>query len=277
MKKNITRIITLIFITQVLLSSACLIRNSYGTPIETEVGFGTAPIIDGVIDVTTNEWNSAEKLSISLFPNLVNQSDGLPIDLWILQADLSLNILVRFDLNVHNSSEYNNEFIGILIADWDDALNFTDAKIVQFSNISENTLEYLDYYINDTIYYEDTISDGEGTAKLESNEIIYEFSMPVENVEEGIEDVELEHGVSFDFKIVFGKTAAAAAVYPDDIIISNIVSIYLEFAPGAPDIDIDEIVMSISTFIIFATIGALYIFYIYRITQLKKEIERIRS
>jgi len=274
--KNITRIITLIFITQVLLSSACLIRNSYGTPIETEVGFGTAPIIDGVIDVTNNEWNSAEKLSISLFPNLVNQSDGLPIDLWILQADLSLNILVRFDINDHSSSEYDNEFIGILIADWEDSLNFTDAKIVQFSNISEDTLEYLDYYINDTVYYEDTISDGEGTANLEGNEVIYEFSMPVKNVEEGIEDVELEHGVRFDFKIVFGKPEDYPA-YPEDIIISNIVSIYLEFPPGAPDIDIGELLLSISTFIIFTTIGGLYAFYIYRITQLKKEIERIRS
>ena len=129
MKKNLTRIITLIFITQVLLSSAYLIKNSYGTPIETEVGFGTAPIIDGVIDVANNEWSSAEKLSINLFQN---QSNGLPIDLWILQADLSLNILVRFDLNDHSSSEFDNEFLGILIADWDDSLNFTDAKIVQF-------------------------------------------------------------------------------------------------------------------------------------------------
>ena len=269
MKKNLTRIITLIFITQVLLSSAYLIRNSYGTPIETEVGFGTAPIIDGVIDVANNEWNSAEKLSISLFPN---QSEGLPIDLWVLQADLSLNILVRFDLNNHNSSEYDNEFIGILIADWDDALNFTDAKIVQFSNISENTLEYLDYYINDTVYYEDTISDGEGAANLESNEIIYEFSMPVKNIEGGIEDVELDYNLKFDFKIVFGKTAD----YPDGIIISNIVSIDLDYPPRDTD-DIGELLMSISTFIIFATIGALYVFYIYRITQLKKEIERIRS
>ena len=270
MKKNITRIITLIFITQVLLSSACLIRNSYGTPIETEVGFGTAPIIDGVIDVANNEWSSAEKLSINLFQN---QSNGLPIDLWILQADLSLNILVRFDLNDHSSSEFDNEFLGILIADWDDSLNFTDAKIVQFSNISENTLEYLDNYIDDTVYYEDNISDGEGTANLEGNEVIYEFSMPVKNVEEGIEDVELDHGLKFDFKIVFGKTAT----YPDGIIISNIVSIDLEYPPGAPDIDIGELLMSISTFTIFTTIGVLFAFYIYRITQLKKEIERIRS
>ncbi len=271
MKKNLTRIITLIFITQVLLSSVCLIRNSYGTPIE--VGFGIAPIIDGVIDTTINEWNSAEKLSISLFPNLTNPSNGLPIDLWILQADLSLNILVRFDLNDHSSSEFDNEFLGILIADWDDSLNFTDAKIVQFSNISENTLEYLDNYIDDTVYYEDIISDGEGTANLEGNEVIYEFSMPVKNVEEGIEDVELDHGLKFDFKIVFGKTAT----YPDGIIISNIVSIDLEYPPGAPDIDIGELLMSISTFTIFTTIGILFAFYIYRITQLKKEIERIRS
>ena len=272
MKKNITRIITLIFITQVLLSSAWLIRNSYGTPIETEVGFGTAPIIDGVIDVTNNEWNSAEKLSINLFQNLTNPINGLPIDLWILQADLSLNILVRFDLDDHSSSDYDTEFIGILIADWDDSLNFTDAKIVQFSNISENTLEYLDYHINDTVYYEDTISDGEGTANLEGNEVIYEFSMPVKKDEEGIEDVELDYNRNFDFKIVFGKAAA----YPEGIIISNIVSIDLDYPPRDTD-DIGELLMSISTFIIFATIGALYAFYIYRITQLKKEIERIRS
>ncbi len=280
MKKNITRIITLIFITQVLLSSACLIRNSYGTPIETEVGFGTAPVIDGVIDVTKNEWNSAEKLTISLFQNLVNQSDGLPIDLWILQAEpspniYSMNFLIRFDLHDHSSSKYDNEFIGILIADWEDSLNFTDAKIVQFSNISENTLEYLDYNIVDTVYYEDTFSDGEGTANLESNEVIYEFSMPVENVEGGIEDVELDHGLIFDFKIVFGN--ATDYDYPEGILISNIVSIDLKFPPGGPVYNIGELLMSISTIIVFATIGGLYVFYIYRITQLKKEIERIRS
>jgi hypothetical protein len=243
-KKNIIRIISLIFITQVLVSSACLIINSNGTPIEAEVGFGTAPVIDGVIDVTKNEWNSAEKLNISLFRDLENQTDGLLIDLWILQADSSLNFMVRFDLNDHSSSEYDNEFLGILIADWDDILNFTDAKIV-----------------------------GEGTANLVGNEIIYEFSMPVENVEGGIEDVELDHDLTFGFKIVYGQTAA----YPEGITISNIVSIKLKFPPGAPDIPISEILMAISTIIVFTTLGALYVFYIYRITQLKKEIERIRS
>jgi len=272
-KKNITRIITLIFITQALLSSAYLIIDSNGTPIQTEVGFGNAPVIDGVIDVTKNEWNSAKKLNVSLFQDLVNQSDGLPIDLWILQADLSINFLVRFDLNDHSSSEYDNEFLGILIADWEDSLNFTDAKIVQFSNISESSMQYLDYYIDDEEYNEDLKSDGEGLANLEGNEIIYEFSIPVENTEGGTEDVELEHGVRFDFEIVFGKSA----IYPDGILISNILSIYLEFPPGAPLQPIGELIMSISTIIVFATLGALYVFYIYRITQLKKKIERIRS
>jgi hypothetical protein len=272
-RRNRTRIIALIIITQVLLSSAFLFINIKGTPIETRVGFGNTPVIDGIIDVTKNEWGSAEKLNIDLFQDLTNQSDGLPIDLWILQADLTLNFLVRFDLNDHSSSEYDNEFLGILIADWEDSLNFTDAKIVQFSNISENTLEYLDYYIDDDIYYEDISSDGEGIAKLTGNEIIYEFSMPVEIEEGGVEDVELEYGVEFDFEIVFGKTAS----YPDGIIISNIVSVYLEFPPGAPPIDITEILIIVSTFIVFGVIGALYIFYIYRITQLKKKIERIRS
>ncbi|NVM19703.1 MAG: hypothetical protein HWN80_18520 [Candidatus Lokiarchaeota archaeon] len=278
MKKIIIRIVTLIFITQVLLSSVCLIRNSNGIPIEEEVGFGTAPVIDGVIDVTTNEWNSAEQVNISLFRDPENETAGLNIDLWVLQAEpspdiYSLNFMIRFDLEDHSSSEHDSEFIGILIADWDESLNFTDAKIVQFSNISENTLDYLDYYINDTVYYEDTISDGEGTANLDGNEIIYEFSIPVEKFEVGIEDVDLEHDLTFDFKIVYGKEAA----YPDGIIISNIMSIHLEFPPGAPYIPFGELIMLISTIIVFTTIGALYVFYIYRITQLKKEIERIRS
>lgn len=260
---------------QILLSSASLILDGKGTPIETEVGFGIAPVIDGVLDVTTNEWNSAKKLNISLFQDLENQSAGLPIDLWILQAESSLNFLVRFDIQDHGSSDYDNEFVGILIADWDDSLNFTDAKIMQFSNISENTMQYLDYYIEaeNEDYIEDGVSDGTGVANLEGNKIIYEFSMPVE-VEGGeIEDVELDHGAQFDFKIVFGTTAA----YPGGITHSNIVSIYLEFPPGAPPIDISELIIFISTIIIFSTIGALYAFYIYRITQLKKKIERIRS
>jgi hypothetical protein len=237
------------------------------------VGFGTAPVIDGVLDVTTNEWNSARKLNISLFQDLVNQSDGLPLDFRVLQAESSINFFVRFELNDHGSSEYDNEFLGILIADWEDSLNFTDAKIVQFSNISENTQQYLDFYIEDDEYTEDATSDGDGYANLDGNEIIYEFSMPVEVEDAGYEDVELEHGVRFDFKIVFGK----AAVYPDEIIISNILSIYLEFPPGAPKPNISELIMTVSTIVIFSTIGALYVFYLYRITQLKKKIERIRS
>ena len=273
MKKNATSIVIFIFIAQILISSAFQVVKSYGTPIEFDVGFGTAPFIDGVVDGATDEWASAEKLEIELFPDLSNYSDGLSIELWVLQAESNLYILARFELNDHKSSEYDDEFLGILIADWDAGLDFTDAKIVQYSNISTNNYSYLDYYINDTAYYKDVNLDGDGAAKLEGNQIIYEFSMPVENIEGGIEDVELDHDDTFNFKIIFGKTES----YPSGIIISNIVSIYLQFPPGDPEFPIGELLMSITTIVIFSTIGALFAFYIYRITRLKKEIERIRS
>lgn len=273
MKKHTTTIIIFIFIAQILVSSAFLIEKSYGTPIEIDVGFGTAPVIDGVVDGATGEWDSAEKLEIELFPDLLNQSDGLPIELWVLQAEPNLYILARFDFDDHSSSEFDKEFLGILIADWDADLDFTDAKIVQFSNMSTNSYSYLDYYINDTGYYGDMNPDGDGAAKLEGNQITYEFSMPVENLEGGIEDVELDYGDTFNFKIIFGKSTD----YPIGIIIANIISIDLQYPPGAPKLPIGELLMSISTIVIFSTIGAFFAYYIYRITRLKKEIERIRS
>lgn len=271
LKKNITRLLTLIVVTQIFLSSIFLITNGYGDPVEIKVGFGDAPVIDGIINGTTGEWNQAEKQNINLYPNITVPENGLPIDLWAIQEGLNLYILVRFDLQDHGSSQYDNEFIGILIADEGSNSDFTDAKIIQYSNISENTFQYLDYYINDTEYEEDIISNGAGAAKLEDNQITYEFSMPVKNTED--QDVNLNYIRNYDFKIVFGKTA----LYPDGIIISNLVSIYLEFKPGGPDISLDELIEITSTIVIFSTIGALYIFYIYRITQLKKEIRRIRS
>ena len=272
MKKNAISIITLIFISQILVSSAFLIGKSYGTPTEFDVGFGTAPVIDGVVNGETNEWNSAEKVELELFPDISNQSDGLPIELWVLQAEQNLYILARFDLNNHMSSEYDNEFLGILIADWNAGLDFTDAKIVQFSNMSTNTYSYLDYYINDTVYYEDLNPNGRGAAKLEGNQIIYEFSMPVEDIED--EDVKLVHIEIFNFMIIFGSKTTT---YSSGIIVSNIISIELQYAPGAPKQTFGEILLAISTIAIFSTIGAFFVFYIFRITRLKKEIEKIRS
>ncbi len=272
MKKNATSIVIFIFIVQILISSTFLTTKSYGTPIEFDVGFGIAPVIDGVVDGSSNEWASAEKLEIELFPDLSNQSDGLSIELWVLQAELNLYILAKFDLNDHSSSEYDKEFLGILIADWDAGLDFTDAKIVQFSNMSTNSYSYIDYYINNTVYYEDTTLNGDAAAKLEGDQIVYEYSMPVENKEGGIEDVELDPD-TFNFKIIFGKEPS----YPSGIIISNIISIALQHPPRLTELPIGDLLMLISPIVIFSTIGALYAFYIYRITQLKKEIERIRS
>ncbi|MBA7501095.1 hypothetical protein ES704_03857 [subsurface metagenome] len=274
LKKNTIKFLTLIVITQIFLSSIFLITNGYGDPIEIKVGFGAAPVIDGIIDGTTGEWDQAKKQNINLYPNISVPENGLAIDLWVIQEGLNLYILVRFDLQDHGSSKYDNEFIGILIADEGSNSDFTDAKIVQYSNISENTFQYLDYHINDTEYEEDIISNGAGAANLEENQITYEFSMPVKNTEDEVQDVYLNYQDFYDFKIVFGNKTA---LYPDDIMISNIVSLYLEYKPGGPDIPLSELIMFTSTIVIFSIISALYIFYIYRITQLKKEIRRIRS
>lgn len=273
LKKNTIRLTTLIIITQIFLSSIFLITNGYGDPIEIKVGFGAAPVIDGIVDGTTGEWEQANKQNINLYPDITVPENGLAIDLWVMQEGVNLCILVQFDLEDHGSSEYDNEFIGILIADEGSNSDFTDAKIVQYSNISENTFQYLDYHINNTEYEVDIISNGAGAANLEENQITYEFAIPVKDTEDEVQDVYLNYIRNYDFKIVFGKTA----LYPDGIMISNIVSIYLEFKPGGPDISLDELIMITSTIVIFSTIGALYIFYIYRITQLKKEIRRIRS
>jgi len=270
LKKNTIRLFTLIVITQIFLSSIFLITNGYGDPIEIDVGFGAAPVIDGIVDGTAGEWNQAKKQNIYLYPNITVPENGLEIDLWLIQEGLNLYLLVRFDLEDHGSIEYDNEFIGILITDEGSNSDFTDAKIVQYSNISENTFQYLDYHINDTQYEEDIFSNGGGAANLEGNQITYEFSMPVENEES--DDVELKYGRYYKFEIIFGKTA----LYPDGIKISNIASIKLEYPTPAPP-SLEELIMITSTIVIFSTIGALYIFYIYRITQLKKEIRRIRS
>ncbi|GAF70479.1 unnamed protein product, partial [marine sediment metagenome] len=231
-----------------------------------------APVIDGIIDGTTGEWDQAEKQNINLYLNITVPEKGLAIDLWVIQEGLNLYILVRFDLENHGTSEYDNEFIGILIADEGSNSDFTDAKIVQYSNISENTFQYLDYHINDTEYEKDIISNGAGAANLEENQITYEFSMPVKDTEDQLQDVYLNYNRNYDFKIVFGNTA----LYPDGIKISNIASIELQYPIFTPP-SLDELIMLISTIVIFSTISALYIFYIYRITQLKKEIRRIRS
>ena len=133
LKKKSIRLLTLIIITQIFLSSIFLITNGYGDPIEIKVGFGAAPVIDGIIDGTTGEWDQAKKQNINLYPNISVPENGLAIDLWVIQEGLSLYVLVRFDLEGHGSSEYDNEFIGILIADEGSNSDFTDAKIVQCS------------------------------------------------------------------------------------------------------------------------------------------------
>ena len=55
-------------------SSFCII-SSYGADWEIDPEFGVAPVIDGIIDDSTNEWNEAIKEEVILM--------DLPIDLWV--------------------------------------------------------------------------------------------------------------------------------------------------------------------------------------------------
>jgi hypothetical protein len=202
--------------------------------------------------------------------------------LWVIQNSSNLYISIQYELEEHNSSE----FIGILISnevesvsdDLDDS-DFLDAKIVQFKNISLSKYEYLDLYINNTKYYNDTITSGSGATKIIDKSAIYEFSIPIANINasEGIEDVFLEVGKTYGFKLVYGTTATNSTdSYSTGIKLSTIIFINIKYEPpGDPEIDWD-LVLLILTIVIFSIIGALYIFYIYEMVGLKKKVRRVK-
>jgi hypothetical protein len=266
-------IITLNFISSVF--------YAHGTVTPLVPNFGNTPDIDGVIDRANNEWDDSLKTSLTLYQNISIPINGLAIDLWILQDETSLYIAIQFELENHGTIEFDEEFVGILISKGDsdpDAFEditdvvFEDLKIVQFSNISGGDFEYVDYFINESIYYLDDESNGDGAAKLDGNEIAYEFMMPVDVFDDSHQDVFLDEDFIYAFNIIFGKSA----IYPDGIILNNIVITHVQFAPYTPAFTEWELVLLTLNFIIFGTIGALFCFYLYRITKLKEKIRRIR-
>ncbi|MFW9896781.1 MAG: hypothetical protein ACFFD7_13330, partial [Candidatus Thorarchaeota archaeon] len=106
-----------------MIVSSLFIINCHGAAEEIDAEFGQAPIIDGNIDDSANEWKNAYKTQINL--------TDLPIDLWVMQDDKDLFISVQVDLETHNSTE----FVGLLISNSssENREDFIDAKIVQFS------------------------------------------------------------------------------------------------------------------------------------------------
>ncbi len=277
MKKTAIKLVTLMFITSLTVSTYFLVINGSGADLEIKPTYGRAPLIDGKIDTSVNEWNKAIKEHLNLYPNESAPENPLLVDLWVMQNGSNLYISIQFSF-LHNDFE----FVGLLISSnqSENPEDFKDAKIVRFSNISTNEFTYKDYYLNNSIYEEDTNSNGNGAGRIEGEDVIYEFVLPVEYNESDPEDVFLEYGTDEEsghvFKIFMGDSTNPPS-YPEDIRISNNVLIKITYNPLPEKLTQQELLILIFSIIIFGTSGMLYVFYIYRIVKLKEKIERIRT
>jgi len=246
--------------------------NGFAEPIQPP--FGTMPTIDGEIDENGKEWDDALKMRIFLYQNLSAPENGLPIDLWIKQNDAKLFFAIQFELEQHSSSEFDHEFIGILISESESnkTEDFTEFRVVQFTNISTGQYNYRDYHINNSLYVLDVNQSGEGAAKLKGDIITYEFSINLDNYEDYPEDVFLDYLNSYAFKIIFGKINQ----YPAGFLLSNIIVIKIQYPPLNPPIVLTELLFIIFDILIFGLICVLFLVYVYKISKLKLKIKRFK-
>lgn len=276
LKKTNFNLITLVFVISLMMGAYFNVIIGFGAEVTINPLFGRAPVIDGEIDTSNNEWSKAVKERIHLFSNLSDPVNGLPVDIWVMQNDSSssLYISIQFSLESHNE----NEFVGILMARNNSEIteDFKDAKIIQFTNISNSDYQYKDFYIRNALYTEDSRSNGNGAAKFEGDEVTYEFVIPVEENETDTDDVFIEHGRVYAFKIILGDSITYPASYPNDIKVSNIVLINISYYIPRELTPLEWLYLVLSI-IIFSTIGVLYIFYIFRVVKLREKTERIRT
>ncbi len=249
-----------------------LLLNSSAAVKDFEPEFSWAPEIDGDIDKSVNEWENASKEEILLVSESASNV-GLLVDLWVLQNGSDLYILVQFELE--ELARNPEEFVGILISKTDSESIFYDAKIIQFSGLgdpSENFV-YLDYYIQNDVYYKDSEINGDGAAELHGdNNIIYEFQIPINGSDgEDNNDVALDFGDEYAFKIIYGE----GNIYPDSIKLSNTIKIEIQY-PEKSGTDFWETVNFILSIIFFSGIGVLFGFYSYKIIVIKKKIKLIK-
>ncbi|MFO8019302.1 MAG: hypothetical protein R6U96_11745 [Promethearchaeia archaeon] len=236
--------------------------------------FGNSPVIDGYINRTDEEWNNATKTSMRLYTNSSQTDDGLPIDLWILQNSSDLYICIKFEVNEHDPDEY----VGFIISEDEttDSESFRDMKFLQFSDLGGENQDhtYNDSYKEDGDFVNDGKNDGNGAAQLGSDdeEITYEFSIPINNTEaqNDEEDVFLDYGESYAFRIIFGNSDSN----PPDYFKSNIISMKIAYPDLPPEPSIWETVLLVLTIIIFSALGALFGYYVYLIYKLEKRIKR---
>lgn len=247
----------------IFLVSFLLIPNSFSASEEIDSKYGESPTIDGYIDSSTQEWNSANKIQVLL--------NDLPIKLWIMNNDDYLYISVQLDLllSAHNSSE----FVGVILSNStsENLEDFMDAKIIQFFNISEGSFQYFDFHINDSIFINDTLNSGYGAAKLEGFTSTYEFSIPINEINDSNEDAILEHGKTSAFMITYG----VSPYYPSGIRKSITVIINIEPKSNKTPQFINTVLFFL-VITIFSILGAFYSFYIYKIFRLKDKIDRIK-
>ncbi len=268
MKKLSFRVIICILIVNLTIIPFLFALNGYGTTEEIDSKFGDTPVIDGYIDLFSGEWNKAMKVQINLggLP-----PKGLPISLWVMQNDFNLYISVQLELEqgYHNITE----FIGLIISNSSSEAkeDFIDAKIIQFSNISVDKFNYFDYYINNSIFSIDTEVNGNGAANLDGVTSTYEFSIPIKNTLDNVEDVVLDYGNTYAFNITYGDVP----IYPNGIKKSTTVLINLISLPSTLP-SLTNIILFALCIVVFSIIGILYGFYIYKILRLKADIKRVK-
>ncbi len=230
--------------------------------------FSEVPKIDGHINRSANEWAGAIKRSEVLYPN--GSQNGLDIELWVLQNQTNLYFLVQFELEEHS----NVEFLGLLFSDEEDITeidedDYTDLKLVQL-NLSQTVNEtYLDLHLNGSIYSEDSSVEGYGAASVENKRSIYEFQIPVDNYDalNNFEDVFLEKGKPYSFKIVFGEYKLGG--YKGDIELYNNFLVNVKFPPQVePEIDWD-LVLFVLTIVIFSSLALFYAIFAFKVIRMK--------
>jgi hypothetical protein len=262
----------LLSLISISLMSNCL-SPAFSAETEIILDFGTKPTIDGYIDRAVDEWNDAIKSNFFLYQNLSDPKNGLETDLWVIQHELFLYIAISFELVEHHL----NEYVGILTAEEEslNPLDYEDAKIIQFTNLTEGTFEYRDYYINNSRFFADSELQGAGAAQLDidGERITYEFKIPVESSEGGNEDLRIEAGIYSPFMIIFGESQN----YNEEIILMNLVSLFIQFYAYNPTISAEQILLITLAAVIFSLIGTFYGYYIYQIIKLKDKIKKIRS
>lgn len=265
MKRIGLKIIVLALVVNITIGSFLPVIISYGATIDIDPNFGEAPIIDGIIDDSFNEWREAKKLKMNL--------TDLPVKFWVLQTNLDLYISVQVELEVgyHNTTE----FVGILVSKNSSEAreDFIDAKIIQFNNITSESFNYSDYYINESVFINDTVLNGDGAAGYEGITTTYEFSIPL-NQSESIGEEE-DSLLSYDSTYAFNVSFGGIPLYPQGIIKSTTVLINIK-PPQTHQILPLDLTLGILSIIAFSVAGILLVFYVYRILKLKEKIERLR-